>query len=238
MHPENLKVLDGTGLPWFTRLCNVVRKLGKVQVERQTEGTGGEAERRLQLLEPQIQKDQCGFHPGCGAVSPPKDLNQVHKHPLYPLSNGWHHIHTLQVRRVCVSAQSWWDLWGFKGCHGDSWRGARLWKDEEEDEEELLSMLQRSRERGAKLIPDNSTVCATEVSYLRPRTTKAEPELIQEDCCCEGHLSPRDKGEIETILGMIICLVWPETVWYPCTHVTSVKRNKWLQVRCTARRGV
>lgn len=41
MHPENLKVLDGTGLPWFTRLCNVVRKLGKVQVERQTEGTGG-----------------------------------------------------------------------------------------------------------------------------------------------------------------------------------------------------
>lgn len=157
---------------------------------------------------------------------------------LFLSFNGWHHIHTLQVRRVCVSAQSWWDLWGFKGCHGDSWRGARLWKDEEEDEEELLSMLQRSRERGAKLIPDNSTVCATEVSYLRPRTTKAEPELIQEDCCCEGHLSPRDKGEIETILGMIICLVWPETVWYPCTHVTSVKRNKWLQVRCTARRGV
>lgn len=59
MHPEHLMVLDVAGLPWLTRLCNIVWKLGKVQVERQTGETGGEAvrpgtERRLQLLEPQI----------------------------------------------------------------------------------------------------------------------------------------------------------------------------------------
>ncbi len=77
-------------------------------------------------------------------------------------------------------------------------------KTKEEHDTNLRAMLQRSRERGVKLNPDKSTICATEVSYFGHRITKdgikPDPAKI---AAVKDMEPPKDKGELETILGMI-----------------------------------
>lgn len=59
-------------------------------------------------------------------------------------------------------------------------------------------MLQRSIERGVKHNPEKSVVCATEVSYFGLLITKdgVKPDPAQMK-------APTDKGELETIIGMV-----------------------------------
>ena len=95
--PEMLKAMDIVGLLWLTRLFNVAWESGTVPVAWQTGvvvpifkkgdrrvcsnyreitllSLPGKVysrvlERRLwPIVEPQIQEEQCGFHPGCGTV--------------------------------------------------------------------------------------------------------------------------------------------------------------------------
>lgn len=77
-------------------------------------------------------------------------------------------------------------------------------KTKEEHDTNLRAMLQRSRERGVKLNPEKSTICATEVSYFGHRITKdgikPDPAKI---AAVKDMEPPKDKGELETILGMI-----------------------------------
>lgn len=77
-------------------------------------------------------------------------------------------------------------------------------KTKEEHDSNLRAMLQRSRERGVKLNPDKSTICTTEVSYFGHRITKdgikPNPGKI---AAVRDMEPPKDKGELETILGMI-----------------------------------
>ena len=65
-------------------------------------------------------------------------------------------------------------------------------------------MLQRSRERGVKLNPEKSTICATEVNYFGHRITKdgikPDPAKI---AAVRDMEPPKDRGELETILGMV-----------------------------------
>uniref|UniRef100_A0A8C6TVI3 Reverse transcriptase/retrotransposon-derived protein RNase H-like domain-containing protein n=1 Tax=Neogobius melanostomus TaxID=47308 RepID=A0A8C6TVI3_9GOBI len=65
-------------------------------------------------------------------------------------------------------------------------------------------MLQRSREQGVKLNPDKSIICATEVSYFGHLITKdgikPDPAKIK---AVRDMEPPKDKGELETILGMV-----------------------------------
>nr|XP_023660029.1 uncharacterized protein K02A2.6-like [Paramormyrops kingsleyae] len=74
----------------------------------------------------------------------------------------------------------------------------------EEHDKNLHAMLQRSRERGVKLNPEKSTICATEVSYFGHRITKdrikPDPNKI---AAVRDMGPPKDKGELETFLGMI-----------------------------------
>lgn len=77
-------------------------------------------------------------------------------------------------------------------------------KTEQEHDENLRAMLQRSRERGVKLNPEKSVVCATEVSYFGHLITKdgvkPDPAKI---AAIKDMKPPKDKGELETILGMV-----------------------------------
>ncbi|KAI3358894.1 hypothetical protein L3Q82_015286 [Scortum barcoo] len=72
--PEYLKSLDVVGLSWLTRLCNIAWRLGTVPLEWQTgvvvplfkkgywRGEFGP------IVDPRIQEEQCGFHPGRGTL--------------------------------------------------------------------------------------------------------------------------------------------------------------------------
>lgn len=77
-------------------------------------------------------------------------------------------------------------------------------KTKQEHNENLRAMLQRSRERGVKLNPEKSVVCATEVSYFGHLITKdgvkPDPAKI---AAIKDMKPPKDKGELETILGMV-----------------------------------
>ena len=77
-------------------------------------------------------------------------------------------------------------------------------KSKEEHDSNLRAMLQRSRERGVKLIPEKSTICAAEVSYFGHRITKdgvkPDPAKI---AAVRDMEPPKDKSELETILGMV-----------------------------------
>ena len=77
-------------------------------------------------------------------------------------------------------------------------------KSKKEHDENLRAMLQRSRERGVKLNPEKSVVCATEVSYFGHLITKdgikPDPAKI---AAIKEMKSPKDKGELVTILGMV-----------------------------------
>lgn len=77
-------------------------------------------------------------------------------------------------------------------------------KSKEEHDKNLHAMLQLSRERGVKLNPEKSTICATEVNYFGHRITKdgikPDPAKI---AAVRDMEPPKDKGELETILGMV-----------------------------------
>ncbi len=73
-----------------------------------------------------------------------------------------------------------------------------------EHDENLHVMLQRSRERGVKFNPEKSVICATEVSYfgrlLTAEGVKPDPAKV---AAVRDMEPPKDKGELETVLGMI-----------------------------------
>ena len=77
-------------------------------------------------------------------------------------------------------------------------------KSKKEHDENLRAVLQRSRERGVKLNSEKSVVCATEVSYFGHLITKdgikPDPAKI---AAIKEMKSPKDKGELVTILGMV-----------------------------------
>uniref|UniRef100_A0A3P9LL44 Gypsy retrotransposon integrase-like protein 1 n=1 Tax=Oryzias latipes TaxID=8090 RepID=A0A3P9LL44_ORYLA len=77
-------------------------------------------------------------------------------------------------------------------------------KTKAEHDRNLHAMLQRSRERGVRLNPDKSIICATEVSYFGHRLTadgiKPDPEKIR---AIKEMEAPKNKGELETLLGMV-----------------------------------
>lgn len=77
-------------------------------------------------------------------------------------------------------------------------------KSKEEHDRNLRAMLQRSRERGVRLNPDKSIICATEVSYFGHLITKdgVKPDPAKITAVRDME-PPRDKGELETILGMV-----------------------------------
>ena len=77
-------------------------------------------------------------------------------------------------------------------------------KSKEEHDSNLRAMLQRSRERGVKLIPEKSTICAAEVSYFGHRITKdgVKPDPAKITAVRDME-PPKDKSELETILGMV-----------------------------------
>jgi hypothetical protein len=65
-------------------------------------------------------------------------------------------------------------------------------------------MLQRSCERGVRLNPEKSTVCATEVSYFGHHLTvngiKSDPQKIS---AIKEMEPPKNCAELETVLGMV-----------------------------------
>ncbi|RXN35723.1 Retrovirus-related Pol poly from transposon [Labeo rohita] len=76
-----------------------------------------------------------------------------------------------------------------------------------EHDNNLFVMLERSRERGVKLNPERSVICATEVSYFGHLLTadgvKPDPAKVG---AVRDMEPPKDKGELETVLGMSNCL--------------------------------
>lgn len=77
-------------------------------------------------------------------------------------------------------------------------------KTKAEHNEHLHGMLQGSRERGVRLNPEKSIICATEVSnfghLLTAEGVKPDPAKV---AAVRDMESPKDKGELETVLGMI-----------------------------------
>lgn len=77
-------------------------------------------------------------------------------------------------------------------------------ENKEDHDRNIHAMLQRSRERGVKLNQEKSTICATKVSYFGHCITK---EGIKPDsakiAAVRGMEQPKEKGELETILGMV-----------------------------------
>ncbi|XDV11655.1 hypothetical protein PO909_000531 [Leuciscus waleckii] len=78
IHPEYLKSLDVVGLSWRTRLCSIagitlLSLPGKVYAKV--------LEKRIRpIVEPWIQEEQCGFHPGRGTLD--------HFYTLYRVLEG------------------------------------------------------------------------------------------------------------------------------------------------------
>ncbi|TWW56221.1 hypothetical protein D4764_08G0002080 [Takifugu flavidus] len=104
--PEFLKALYVIGLSWLTRPCNIAWTSGSVPLDWQTRVVvplfkkggwrvcsnyrgiiflslpgkvySGVLERRVpRIVEPRIQEEQCGFHPGCGTVDQLYTLSRV-----------------------------------------------------------------------------------------------------------------------------------------------------------------
>ncbi|KAK3563461.1 hypothetical protein QTP86_028882 [Hemibagrus guttatus] len=77
-------------------------------------------------------------------------------------------------------------------------------KSKAEHDEHLLTMLQRYRQRAVKLNPEKSIIGATEVSYfghlLTAERVKPDPAKA---AAVRDMEPPKDKGELETVLGMI-----------------------------------
>ncbi|KAK7912921.1 hypothetical protein WMY93_013132 [Mugilogobius chulae] len=73
----------------------------------------------------------------------------------------------------------------------------------EEHDANLRAMLERTRERGVRLNPEKSVICATEVSYFGHRLTRdgiqPDPKKVQ---AIKDMAPPENKNELETILGM------------------------------------
>uniref|UniRef100_A0A3B5Q4K1 Reverse transcriptase domain-containing protein n=1 Tax=Xiphophorus maculatus TaxID=8083 RepID=A0A3B5Q4K1_XIPMA len=106
IRPEFLKALDVVGLCWLTRLCNIAWTSGAVPLDWQTgvvvplfkkgdrrmcsnyrgvtllslpgKAYSGVLERRVRrIVEPRIQEEQCGFHPGRGTLDQLYTLSRV-----------------------------------------------------------------------------------------------------------------------------------------------------------------
>ncbi|KAK9513152.1 hypothetical protein VZT92_026713 [Zoarces viviparus] len=74
----------------------------------------------------------------------------------------------------------------------------------EEHDANLRAMLERTRERGKKLNKDKSIICVSEVSYFGHKLTREgiKPDLNKVKAIKEM-APPRNKAELETILGMV-----------------------------------
>jgi len=74
----------------------------------------------------------------------------------------------------------------------------------QEHDKNVHSMLQRSREKGVRLNPDKVTFCVQEVGYfghvLSEDGMKPDPKKVKAIVEMEP---PKDKGELQTILGMV-----------------------------------
>ncbi|KAK3553178.1 hypothetical protein QTP86_031753 [Hemibagrus guttatus] len=106
IRPEYLKSLDVVGLSWLTRLCNIAWRSATVPLDwatgvvvplfrkgdrRVCSNSSGITllslpgkvysrvlERRVRpLVEPRIQEEHCGFHPGCGTLDQLYTLHRV-----------------------------------------------------------------------------------------------------------------------------------------------------------------
>ncbi|KAI2650239.1 Retrovirus-related Pol polyprotein from transposon 17.6 [Labeo rohita] len=77
-------------------------------------------------------------------------------------------------------------------------------KTKEEHDRNLRSMLERSRKKGVCLNPEKRTVCVPEVSYFGHRLTpdgiKPDPQKV---AAIKEMTPPKDRAELETILGMV-----------------------------------
>ncbi|RXN13855.1 Retrovirus-related Pol poly from transposon [Labeo rohita] len=77
-------------------------------------------------------------------------------------------------------------------------------KTKEEHDRNLRTMLVRSREKGVRLNPEKRTVCVPEVSYfghcLTPDGIKPDPQKV---AAIKEMTPPKDRAELETILGMV-----------------------------------
>ncbi|KAI3364112.1 hypothetical protein L3Q82_010940 [Scortum barcoo] len=78
IRPEYLKSLDVVGLSWLTRLCNIAWRLGTVPLEWQTGVVVPLFKKGDQrIVDPRIQEEQCGFHPGRGTLDQLYTLRRV-----------------------------------------------------------------------------------------------------------------------------------------------------------------
>ncbi|KAK9539543.1 hypothetical protein VZT92_004643 [Zoarces viviparus] len=77
----------------------------------------------------------------------------------------------------------------------------------EEHDANLRAMLERTRERGIKLNKDKRIICVSEVSYFGHKLTregiKPDPNKVK---AIKEMAPPRNKAELETILGMVTYL--------------------------------
>lgn len=74
----------------------------------------------------------------------------------------------------------------------------------QEHDDNLMAMLQRSRERDVRLNPENCTICVKEVSYsghtLSHEGLKPDPQKVR---AIQDMTPPQNKAELETVLGMV-----------------------------------
>ncbi|RXN31466.1 Retrovirus-related Pol poly from transposon [Labeo rohita] len=133
----------------------------------------------------------------------PRDLNKAIKRPHYPLP-------TLEDITSKLAAQD-----EFQRKIDETYEGLNgvmaivddiliYGKTKAEHDENLHVMLEWSRERGVKLYPEKSVICATEVSYFGHLLTadgvKSDPAKVAAVRVMEP---PKEKVELETVLGMI-----------------------------------
>ncbi|KAK3522832.1 hypothetical protein QTP86_004669 [Hemibagrus guttatus] len=146
IRPEYLKSLDVVGLSWLTRLCNIAWWSGTVPLDWATgvvvplfkkggshssasqgksipEYWRGESDRSL--VEPRIQEEQCGFHPGRGTLDQLYTLHRV-------LEGSWEFAQPVHMCFVDLEKAFdrvprgilWEVLWEY-GVHGPLLRAVR-----------------------------------------------------------------------------------------------------------------
>ncbi|KAI2661981.1 Retrovirus-related Pol polyprotein from transposon 17.6 [Labeo rohita] len=131
----------------------------------------------------------------------PRDLNKAIKRPHYPLP-------TLEDITSKLAAQD-----EFQRKIDETYEGLNgvmaivddiliYGKTKAEHDENLHVMLEWSRERGVKLYPEKSVICATEVSYFGHLLTadgvKSDPAKVAAVRVMEP---PKEKVELETVLA-------------------------------------